>query len=513
MRTPIPSAISPRFVMPILQLSAALLCTAPVWGANWSGWRGGDGTGVSKETGVPIRWSDKENVRWRTELPSAGNGSPIVWKDRVFIAQAVPGENRRTLMCFDLATGKLLWQSGVTYTEPEQTQENNPYCAGTPATDGERVYVCLGSPGVFAYDLSGKEVWHRDLGKLSHMFGTAVSPVLYGDLCIVNFGPGENARLIALNRKTGETVWEAKPPQPDPEEQQQGGPGRGGPGGPGRPGGPGGPGAPGGAAPAGGPAAAAAGAPGAPGGSGAPAGGPGGPGGGRGGPGGPGGPGGGRGPGGRGGGGGGGSWSTPAVIRVNGHDELIASMPFRVVAYEPATGKQLWVSKGIGGAVYATPLWNGETLVASSGGPAGGSAIGLKPGGSGDVSESGRVWRVDRVKNAFGTGVVHDGHVYAIGNDGIAQCYEIATGKTVWQERLNGSGSQSESWSSMILAEGRIYVPNRAGDVIVLKAAPKFEVLSVNPVGESANTSLATADHAMVFRTSKALWCFGALKN
>ena len=60
------------------------------------------------------------------------------------LSQAVQKENRRTLMCFDPTNGKLLWQSGVTYADPEPTQENNPYCSGSPATDGERVYVCFG---------------------------------------------------------------------------------------------------------------------------------------------------------------------------------------------------------------------------------------------------------------------------------------------------------------------------------------------------------------------------------
>src|SRR5262249_21378663 len=154
-----------------------------------------DGNGLSAEKNLPLKWSEKENVRWRVELPGPGNSSPIVWSDRVFVAQHVEKENRRTLMCFDRADGKLLWQSGVVYTENEPTQENNPYCAGTPATDGERVYVCFGSAGVFAYDFAGKELWRRDLGKLNHMFGSAISPTLHGDLCIVNFGPGEKAKL------------------------------------------------------------------------------------------------------------------------------------------------------------------------------------------------------------------------------------------------------------------------------------------------------------------------------
>src|SRR6185295_7808345 len=171
-----------------LLISAAL----PAMAGNWPSWRGPDGTGVASEKNLPLQWSATDNVRWRVPLPGPGNSSPIVWGDRVFVSQAVEKENRRTLMCFNRADGKLLWQKGVTYTEEERTQESNPYCAGTPATDGERIYVCFGSPGVYAYDFAGNEVWHRDLGKLNHIFGTAVSPVLHGDLCIVNFGPGEN---------------------------------------------------------------------------------------------------------------------------------------------------------------------------------------------------------------------------------------------------------------------------------------------------------------------------------
>src|SRR5882724_1802262 len=204
-----------------------LLTTFSAAAGNWPAWRGPEGTGVSTEKDAPLKWSTNENVRWRVELPGAGNSSPIVWGKRVFLTQAAQKEQRRTLMCFDRTTGKLLWQSGVTYAEREPTQENNPYCAGTPATDGKHVFACFGSAGIYAYDFESKEVWHRDLGKLNHMFGNAVSPVLYGDLCIVNFGPDPKARLIALNKKTGEIAWEAEPPKPDESERQQGPGGRG----------------------------------------------------------------------------------------------------------------------------------------------------------------------------------------------------------------------------------------------------------------------------------------------
>src|SRR6266853_234725 len=207
----------------VLTVSTMLSATA----GNWPGWRGPEGNGVSLDKNLPLKWSNKENVRWRVELPGPGNSSPIVWGKRVFVTQAVEKENRRTLMCFDRTSGKLLWQSGVTYTDQEPTQESNPYCAGTPATDGKQVFACFGSAGVCAYDFEGKEAWHRDLGKLNHMFGNAVSPILYGDLCILNFGPDQKARLVALNKKTGEPAWETEPPKPDESEREQGPGGRG----------------------------------------------------------------------------------------------------------------------------------------------------------------------------------------------------------------------------------------------------------------------------------------------
>ena len=597
----------------VFTVSTMLSATA----GNWPGWRGPEGTGMSADKNLPLKWSDKENVRWRVALPGPGNSSPIVWGNRVFVTQAVEKDNRRTLMCFDRANGKLLWQSGVTYAENEPTQENNPYCSGTPVTDGERVYVCFGSPGVYAYDFDGQEAWHRDLGKLNHVFGNAVSTLLYGESCILNFGPDEKARLIALNRKTGQTVWEVEPPKVDPSEQQQ------------MPGGPGGPGGRGGFGPgmfvasqmlsqadkngdqkltkeefvaladawfdkldsdkAGKltqeqftekigevlPPPQGFGPPG-----GAPPGGGQRPGGGRGfgpgrfiGPGlftaadtdkdgsltraelkgtfekwfvewdsdnngslnedklregltaalprpnfgGPGGPGGGRGPGGPGGRGGfsgpiGGSWSTPIVIKAGHHDELIMNFPNRLASYDPKTGKQLWLSKGLGGTIYTTPVWGEGVLVAMSSGMGSGNAIAVKPDGSGDVTESQRLWRLDRVKSGMGSGVIHDGHLYTISQDGIATCMDLNTGSTVWEERLKGSGARGSSWSSMLLADGKIYVPNQSGDVFVLRASSKFEVLATNPVGEPTNASLAASNGDLFMRTDKGLWCLANAK-
>jgi outer membrane protein assembly factor BamB len=599
---------------------------------NWPAWRGPKLTGVSSDVDLPLQWTKTANVRWRAELPGPGNSSPIVWRDRVFVSQAVAADKRRTLMCFDRASGDLLWQAGVTYTDEEPTHDTNPYCAGTPATDGERVYVCFGSPGVYAYDFSGNEIWHANLGKLSHIFGTAVSPILYGDLCILNFGPGEGTRLVALDKKSGQTVWEATPPAVDPAELAPPGgfaggrgPGAFGPGrmlapamfaeadadgdlsltrnelvslaeswfakldptnsgqidqdqfaeklqevlpspggfrpranagddggggrqrggfGPGRFLGPGlfsaldadkngalnlpemkdsfakwheqwagenktvtedqlrdgltaalpqpnfgGPGRPpGDGRPDGG---------GRPPGNGGPRGdaGPGGPGGG---------------PGGRGGFAQfGGSWSTPIIVRAGDRDELIVAFPGRIVAYDPKSGDQLWVSKGLGGTIYATPLADGSLVVAASSGVGGGNALAVQAGGSGDVTETQRVWRLERTESQMGSGAIHEGHLYTISQDGIAACRELDSGKEVWKRRLRGSSSRGGVWSSMLLADSKIYLPNQSGDVFVLAASPQYQLLATNSVDEATNASLAASDGELFMRTDTSLWCIG----
>jgi outer membrane protein assembly factor BamB len=115
-------------------------------------------------------------------------------------------------MCLDRRDGKLLWQKGTTWKEEEETHEDNPYCAASPVTDGERVIASFGSAGVFCYDLKGKELWHRDLGRQSHIWGYASSPVMYRNLCILYHGPDKQGFLTALDKRAGKTVWQIDEP-------------------------------------------------------------------------------------------------------------------------------------------------------------------------------------------------------------------------------------------------------------------------------------------------------------
>lgn len=178
----------------------------PVHAENWPSFRGPYGVGVAADNTYPLSWSDKENVRWRVTLPDRGNSTPVVWRDRVFVTQAIESEHRRTVMCFAKSDGKLLWQSGITYEKHESTNSQNPYCSASPATDGERVVAFFGAPGLYCYDSSGNEIWHRDFGDVDSWHGSGSSPLIHGRLCFLNFGPGTNAALVACDIDTGEVV-------------------------------------------------------------------------------------------------------------------------------------------------------------------------------------------------------------------------------------------------------------------------------------------------------------------
>ena len=196
-----------------LGLLVGLICaSSPVHGENWPNWRGPSGDSTSPERLFPTLWAKDKNIKWSVKLPDRGNGSPIVWEDRVFLSQAEEGRDFRSLMSFDKEDGRLLWQSGVRYAREEAKHETNSYCAASPVTDGERVYVSFASAGFYCYDFSGRELWHRNFGEHLHQWGDGSSPILYGDLCIFFHGPGEGSFLVAMDKKTGDTVWKIDQP-------------------------------------------------------------------------------------------------------------------------------------------------------------------------------------------------------------------------------------------------------------------------------------------------------------
>jgi outer membrane protein assembly factor BamB len=204
-------------------LSVLLTATvAACYADNWPQWRGPDGNGQSREKGLPTKWSPDENVRWKIPLPGPGMSTPIVWGGKVFLTQSLDREGKkRALLCLDRKDGKTLWQRVTEFSGKESTYEGEKhYCSASPVTDGQRVVASFGSAGLVCYDLNGNPLWTRDLGKCEQIWGTAASPIIYRDLVIHNFGPGERTFLIALNKKTGKDVWKIDMPGAFGQTQQ-----------------------------------------------------------------------------------------------------------------------------------------------------------------------------------------------------------------------------------------------------------------------------------------------------
>lgn len=414
---------------PLLPL---LLAAGTACAADWPAWRGPNGDGISPETDFPRTWSTNRHVRWRVDLPDRGNATPIVAAGKVFVPQAIEADGRRLLLAFDRATGAKLWEAGTVFRGQEETHRDNPYCAGSPVTDGERAVVSFGSAGVFAFSLDGKELWRRDLGPQQHVWGNAASPVIHGPHVLLYHGPGPFSRLVALDKRTGEVAWSQALPEPVPDSRTDGFRGQ----------------APGIV----------------------------------------------------------GSFATPILVRAGGRDELVLGLPGEVRAWAPATGRELWRCAGLNPLVYLTPTY-GEGLVFAAGGYFG-STLAVRPGGDGDVTATHRLWHEERNrKGRLGSGVIKDGRVFLVNMDGVAECLELRTGRQLWLERLKGPGASAETWSSMTLAGDLIYAVNQSGDAFVLRAAPQFELLHTNSLGEYTNSSFAMSDGELFLRTWKGLWC------
>jgi len=197
-------------------MSLMFLLSDAALAENWPGWRGLRGDGTSHEKNVPVKWSDTQNIVWKTPIPGKGHASPIVWGSHIFVVTAGKEQKQRILLCLDRKDGKIIWQRVVLEAPLERINRLNSYASSTPATDGERVYVSfldVDKMFVAAYDFDGNKVWEVRPGAFASMHGYCSSPVIWKDKLIVNGDHDGDSYIIALDRKTGQTIW--KTPRPN----------------------------------------------------------------------------------------------------------------------------------------------------------------------------------------------------------------------------------------------------------------------------------------------------------
>jgi outer membrane protein assembly factor BamB len=383
---------------------------------NWPRFRGPSGSGHSTETALPVNW-DAKSIKWKVGLPGKGQSSPVNWGNKIFLTSGSDDGKLRQIFAVDTEKGGLLWTAKVEVTTPERTHKMNSFATPTCATDGEVVVAFFGPGGLHAWDLEGKPLWSRtDLGDFPGDWGIGASPIINGDLVIQNCDAEGPSYLLAVNRKTGQTVW--KTARKD--------------------------------APKGG-------------------------------------------------------WSTPIVIDVDGHRELILNGEEGVQAYDPATGKDLWFCQGFAGRGEPIPEYANGVLYVVNGQP--GDTYVVKPGGSGDVTATHRLRHSRRQggRDLPSPAVVGDAE-FICSLSGIAACYDAKTGEMLSEPtRLNATAS-----ASPLVANGLVYLQAESGEVLVMRPGKTLEIVArntVNPGSEEVfRASPAPIKGALYLRSSTALY-------
>jgi len=405
-------------------------------GADWTRFRGPDGTGIADGTGLPTRWSAAENVVWRTPLPGFGASSPITLGDKVFLTcyagygldQDNPGDQsslKLHVLCLDLATGKIVWDNSLAAESPETPYDGgrvslHGYASATPVTDGQGLYVFFGKSGVLKYSLDGHLLWKVSVGAEvdKHGWGSGASPILHGDLLIVN-ASSESQSIRALNKATGEEVWQV-----------------------------------GGIVD---------------------------------------------------------SWSTPLVVTTAaGGEELVVIERTKVLGLDPATGSQLWVCTKDSDYVCPSVIaHDGVAYLINSRMKA--MLLAIRTGGRGDVTNSHVLWTLPKWTTRVCTPVYHEGHLYAIDFSGTALCVDAKSGREVYRERLDLSGSGDKLYASVVAGDGKLYGVSRLDGVVVLALTPEFKLLAHNHLADDSvfNATPVISGNRLLIRSDKALYCIG----
>jgi outer membrane protein assembly factor BamB len=457
-----------------------LMISVTLSAADWTQFRGPNGSGISPSKNLPDRFDAQRNLVWKTPVP-AGHSSPVFTDDHIFIT-AFEGKTLLTI-CLDRATGKILWRRPAPRERAESFQDTNTPTSPSPVTDGSNVYAFFGDFGILSYGPDGNERWRLPLGPFNNANGHGSSPILADGKLILICDQDTDSFLIAVDPANGHVLWKTKRPEytrgyATPAVYR----------------------------PKSGPVELIV-------------------------------------PGsfeiasysletgeklwwvhGM-------AWqvkSVPLIDRdrvfvsgweAGGDDERRAKVPeFAKVLADFDTDHDGRLSRAELPKSY-NEQWFAEHDLDHNGfmderewqfhqtrNAAENCLVAIRAGGRGDVTKSKVMWRYKKALPNTSSPLLYQGVLYLV-RDGIFSTLNPETGEVYKQARL--SGALGNYWSSPIAADGKIFVASEEGKVVVLRAGQEWEIVAINNLEEDIFATPAILDNRIYVRTRAALYCFG----
>ncbi|MBI2190872.1 MAG: HEAT repeat domain-containing protein [Planctomycetes bacterium] len=200
------------------------------------------------------------------------------------------------------------------------------------------------------------------------------------------------------------------------------------------------------------------------------------------------------------------SWSTPVLFHFGDGDQLVTASSQQVIAYNPASGQELWTGRGISATVVPSPVF-GEGIVFTTSGR-NGPTLAIRPGGRGDVTATHVEWRLNRGGPYVPSPVCYQKHLYVVTDNGVCTCLDAASGAPRWSRRL-----ERRFTASPVAADGRIYFLSESGETFVFEPGPSGRLLAVNPLGEPCMASPALSQGCIYIRSERHLFALGSGHN
>ena len=448
--------------------------------ADWPQFRGPEGTGVSSDKGLPVRFGPNQNVTWKTALPP-GHSSPILMGPRIFLT-AYEGETLLTIG-LDRETGKILWKRQAPRPRKEEMQQTNSPVSPTPVSDGRNVYVFFGDFGIICYGVDGDERWKVPLGPFNNANGHGSSPIIADDMLILICDQDTDSYLLALDKNSGKVRWKIDRPEVTRGYAT-----------------------PGVYRPQSGPAELIV-------------------------------------PGAyeliaynlasgeklwwvR-----GMAWQLKCVPLIDGDIIYVsgweiggdADTPPEIPTYEEMLAQYDSNKDG-----FITPdeapvslhnwfmeqdfnrdgkmdarEWNFYRAMKTTQN----SILAVRAGGRGDVTNTRVLWRYRKALPNVPSALLYRNVLYLVKDGGVVTTLNPKTGQVFKQARL--SGALDHYWASPVAGDGKVYMLSQAGKLTVLRAGGEWEILAVNDLDDDSFSTPAIADSRLYVRTRSALYCFG----